>query len=103
MRKKELVGLDLTRLHRFFRTSLHLVVHACVCAFALLRSKGCMARATWQTPHNVFVRAFVMPPDAAWQKETGKIAEEALSNEVTDALFMNGGFLHGLGRMILSA
>ena len=46
---------------------------------------------------------FVMPPDAAWQNETGNIAEEALSNEVTDALFMNGGFLHGLGRMILSA
>jgi len=49
---------------------------------------------------NVFAQAqaFVMPPDAACQKFFRKLLKWPLPKEVTDALFTDDGFLHGLGR-----
>ena len=57
MSKRELVGLRLTRLHPSFHDSLHPRIHACVCAFALFRSTGCMARCRTVLPgmpHTMF-------------------------------------------------
>jgi len=60
-------------------------------------------RATWQAAYNVFLQAFVKPPDAALQKKLAKLLKRPLPKGVTDALFTYDGFLHGLGRMSLSA
>jgi hypothetical protein len=63
-------------------------------------------RATWQAAHKVFVQAFVEPPDTAGQKKLAKLSKllkRPLPKEVADVLFTYDGFLHGLGRMSLSA
>ena len=60
-------------------------------------------RSTWQAAHKAFVQAFVRPPDVAWQKKLAKVLERPPPKEVADALFTYDGFLHGLGRMSLSA
>ncbi|KAI9507928.1 SET domain-containing protein [Russula earlei] len=59
-------------------------------------------RATWQTAHSAFVEAFVLPPEAAWQKKLAKLLKRPTPKEVADALFTYDGFLHGLGRMSLN-
>ena len=60
-------------------------------------------RSTWQAAHKAFVEAFVEPPDAAWQKKLARVLSQPPPKEVADALFTYDGFLHGLGRMSLSA
>ena len=60
-------------------------------------------RATWQAAHIAFTQAFVEPPDTVQQQKLAKIIERPLPKEVKDALFKYEGFLHGLGRMNLSA
>ena len=60
-------------------------------------------RATWQAAHRAFTQAFVLPPDAVQQKKLAKLLKRPLPKEVADALFPYEGFLHGLGRMSLSA
>jgi hypothetical protein len=60
-------------------------------------------RATWQAAHQAFTQAFVEPPDTAQQKKLAKLLKRPLLKDVTDALFTYDGFLHGLGRMSLSA
>jgi len=60
-------------------------------------------RATWQAAHRAFTQAFVAPPDTVQQKKLAKLLKRPLPKEVTDALFTYEGFLHGLGRMSLSA
>ena len=60
-------------------------------------------RATWEAPHRTFTEAFVSPPDTVQQKKLAKLLKRPLPKEVADALFTYGGFLHGLGRMSLSA
>ena len=60
-------------------------------------------RSTWQAAHKAFVQAFVEPTDTAWQKKLAKVLSQPPPKEVTDALFTYDGFLHGLGRMSLSA
>jgi hypothetical protein len=60
-------------------------------------------RGTWQAAHNAFVQAFVEPPDTAGQKKLAKLLKRPAPKEVADALFTYEGFLHGLGRMSLSA
>lgn len=80
---------------------------AYVCArvtLSLSRLQGAEPdRATWQAAHKAFRHAFVEPPDAAWQKKLAKVLKRPPPKEVADALFMYDGFLHGLGRMSLSA
>ena len=60
-------------------------------------------RATWQAAHTAFTQAFVEPPDTVQQKKLAKLLKRPLPKEVWDALFKYEGFLHGLGRMSLSA
>ena len=60
-------------------------------------------RATWQAAHTAFTQAFVAPPDTVQQKKLAKLLKGPLPKEVVDALFTYEGFLHGLGRMSLSA
>jgi hypothetical protein len=60
-------------------------------------------RATWQAAYKCFRQAFVEPPDAPWQKKLAKVLKRPPPKEVADALFTYNGFLHGLGRMSLSA
>jgi hypothetical protein len=60
-------------------------------------------RATWQAAHRAFTQAFVAPPDTVQQKKFAKLLKRSLPKEVADALFTYEGFLHGLGRMSLSA
>jgi hypothetical protein len=60
-------------------------------------------RATWQAAHSAFTQAFVAPPDTAQQKKLAKLLKQPLPKEIADALFTYEGFLHGLGRMSLSA
>jgi len=60
-------------------------------------------RATWQAAHRAFTQAFVEPPDTAQQKKLTKLLKRPLPKEVADGLFTYDGFLHGLGRMGLSA
>jgi hypothetical protein len=80
-----------------------LCIHAC-CVLSLSRLHGAEPdRATWQAAHRAFVQAFVEPPDAAWQKKLAKVLKRPPPKEVADALFTYDGFLHGLGRMSLSA
>jgi hypothetical protein len=80
---------------------------AYVCArvtLSLSRLQGAEPdRATWQAAHKAFRHAFMEPPDAAWQKRLAKVLKRPPPKEVADALFMYDGFLHGLGRMSLSA
>jgi hypothetical protein len=57
----------------------------------------------WQAAHSTFVQAFVLPPDPASQKKLAKLLKRPPSKDVADALFTYDGFLHGLGRMSLSA
>jgi hypothetical protein len=45
----------------------------------------------------------VAPPDTVQQKKLAKLLKRPLPNEIADALFTYEGFLHGLGRMSLSA
>ena len=80
-----------------------LCIHA-RCVLSLSRLHGAEPdRATWQAAHKAFVQAFVEPPDAAWQKKLAKVLKRPPPKEVADALFTYDGFLHGLGRMSLSA
>lgn len=60
-------------------------------------------RTMWQAAHRAFVQAFVLPPDPASQKKLAKLLKRPPSKDVADALFTYDGFLHGLGRMSLSA
>ena len=60
-------------------------------------------RDTWQAAHKAYTQAFVESPDTTWQKKLAKILKRPLPKEVADALFTYDGFLHGLGRMSLSA
>ena len=60
-------------------------------------------RNTWQAAHKAYTQAFVEPPDTTSQKKLAKILKRPLPKEVADALFTYDGFLHGLGRMSLSA
>jgi len=60
-------------------------------------------RATWQAAHGAFTQAFVAPPDTVQQKKLAKLLKRPVPKEVADALFTYEGFLHGLGRMSLSA
>ena len=57
----------------------------------------------WQAAHRAFVQAFVLPPDPAGQKKLAKVLKRPPPKDVADALFTYDGFLHGLGRMSLSA
>jgi hypothetical protein len=57
----------------------------------------------WQAAHRAFVQAFVLPPDPAAQKKLAKLLKRPPPKDVADALFKYEGFLHGLGRMSLSA
>ena len=50
-----------------------------------------------------FTQAFVEPSDMVQQKKLAKLLKRPLSKELVDALFKYEGFLHGLGRMSLSA
>ena len=59
--------------------------------------------ATWQAAHTAFTHAFVDPPDTVQQKKLAKLLRRPLLKEVADALFKYEWFLHGLGRMNLSA
>jgi hypothetical protein len=60
-------------------------------------------RATWQAAYRAFTQAFVAPPDTVQQKKLAKLLKRPLPKEVADALITYEGFLHGLGRMSLSA
>ena len=63
-------------------------------------------RATWQAAHTAFTHAFVDfvdPPDTVQQKKLANLLKRPLPKEVADALFTYEGFLHGIGRMSLSA
>lgn len=60
-------------------------------------------RATWQGAHRAFTQAFVAPPDTIQQKKLSKLLKRPPPKEIADALFTYEGFLHGLGRMSLSA
>jgi hypothetical protein len=76
----------------------------CACALSLSRLQGAEPdRATWQAAYKCFRQAFVEPPDAAWQKKLAKVLKRPPPKEVADTLFTYNGFLHGLGRMSLSA
>ena len=50
-----------------------------------------------------FTHAFVDPPDTVQQRKLANLLKRPLPKEVADALFKYEGFLHGLGRMSLSA
>ena len=77
--------------------------HAFV-SFLLSRLHGVEPdRATWQAVHTALTQAFVEPPDAVQQKKLAKLLKRPLPKEVADTLFKYEGFLHGLGRMSLSA
>jgi hypothetical protein len=60
-------------------------------------------RVTWQAAHSAFTQAFVAPPDTVQQRKLAKLLKRPLPKEIADALFTYEGFLHGLGRMSLSA
>jgi hypothetical protein len=45
----------------------------------------------------------VAPPDTVQQKKLAKLLKRPLLKELADALFKYKGFLHGVGRMSLSA
>ena len=60
-------------------------------------------RTTWQAAHTAFTQAFVEPPDTVQQKKLAKLLKRPPLKEVVDALFKYERFLHGLGRMNLSA
>ena len=77
---------------------------SCVLRLFLSRLHGVEPdRATWQAAYSAFTQAFVAPPDTVQQKKLAKVLNRPLPKEVADALFTYDGFLHGLGRMSLSA